>query len=360
MGDFLTNLPEQVTREIIERVPVNSLIRCKCVRKSWRSLINEPEFKTSYSPKPCLAFSYENKYMVYDDEARKPLFRFSMNPPRTIFANSVPYSVVIDSTDGLLLTRGGYTDTLYVCNPLTREYVELPPLNKNDHNYVFGFGVSKISGQYKVLCCEVSSESCKCYVYTLGEGGSWRTISAATPGSPILRCTNALFCNGNLHWLASYSDFEGKHLVCCFDLKTELFTSFFLPPHVGKHGNCQLCILEGRLCLCVYLDGHRVVIWKMNKYGDGNSWVKEYTLCLPPDTGGLICPLKVLDNGDLLLALIFGFRLFIYSKNTKDVKTHALLHQSGSVEYNIAAYTPSFVSLKAMGIHNVQSLNLYS
>ena len=363
-GDLFTNLPEQMMREILGRIPIKSLIRCKCVRKSWHDLIDEPEFKSSYSPKPCFAFSYEDMYIIYDDDTCELLFRFWMNPAgRLYFGKSVRYSVVIDSVDGLLMAKDGAANILFVCNPIIREYVGLPRLYTHGRRSIFGFGVSRISGQYKVLNGEVISGSY--HVYTLGGEGSWRSISSAAPGNPILLYNNAIFCNENLHWLVSYFDFEEKYMVCCFDLDTELFTSFSIPHYVYEsdiHSKYRLCILEGRLCLYDYLCGcsNSVVIWWMNKYGDENSWVKEYTFHLPEDTDGPVFPLKVLENGDLLFTMNFRCRLFIYSKRTKDVMTVSHVHLSTSVYYNIATYTPSFLSLKAMGIHNVQSLNLYS
>ncbi|XP_047949603.1 F-box protein At2g23160-like [Salvia hispanica] len=165
-----------------------------------------------------------------------------------------PYSVVTDSTEGLLLARGGSSKILFVCNPMTEEYVVLPCLY--DNIWIYGFGLSKISGQYKVLSGPVFSGSY--LVYTLGGGGSWRSIFASPPGSPVMLHNNAIFCNGNLHWLVSHFDFEDRYMVCCFDLETELFNSFALPPHVSDsdiHGKYRLCILEGRLCLCYCLGG---------------------------------------------------------------------------------------------------------
>ena len=65
--------------------------------------------------------------------------------------------------------------------------------------------------------------------------------------------------------------------------------------------------------LCNNTNDLIVVIW-MNKYGDTNSWVKEYEFSfqLTPDTiNYLVFPLKVLANGDLLF--ISEERVFIYS-----------------------------------------------
>ena len=55
---------------------------------------------------------------------------------------------------------------------------------------------------------------------------------------------------------------------------------------------------------------------------------------------------------------IYGGSLFIYSKKTGVVETcEGLLELSRVCYSNMVSYIPNFVSLKAMGIHNVQSLS---
>ena len=188
---------------------------------------------------------------------------------------------------------------LFICNPLTREYVELPHLPLCTHNCTFGFGVSKLTGKYKIVC---SDQIRSYYVYTLGEEGSWKSIVAAPPrgnksiivprGYTVymkglfrydyeeifrsccvlnLRAPGdyAAFFNGNLRWLEY--DSENNLFVSCFDLETELFTKFSLPDYNGgKYDHYRLCVMEGQLCFCDIIgnDNTLVVIWWMNNYGD--------------------------------------------------------------------------------------------
>ncbi|XP_042044544.1 uncharacterized protein LOC121790375, partial [Salvia splendens] len=179
-----------------------------------------------------MAFVRRDKkgYAVANEDGR-PLFQFDLPP------SSTPHHrFVLSSVDGLLLLWDGLDDNndiLFVVNPMTREYIDLPPLPAR--RCLFGFGVSKLSGQYKILCVD---ESRFCHVYTLGGECSWRRI----PAPAAIRLPHALkityrpsldyaiFLNGNIHWLAC--DLENNFLICCFDLETELFTSFPLkdPP----------------------------------------------------------------------------------------------------------------------------------
>ncbi|XP_047964433.1 uncharacterized protein LOC125208940 [Salvia hispanica] len=55
---FFANLPEEITIEILQRLPIRSVMTCKCVLKSWRHLIEGDAFGMSYTPKPGQFFVY--------------------------------------------------------------------------------------------------------------------------------------------------------------------------------------------------------------------------------------------------------------------------------------------------------------
>ncbi|XP_047948194.1 F-box protein At5g49610-like [Salvia hispanica] len=342
---LLTNLPEDIKREILRRLPIRSIARCKCVCKSWG------QFATLYSPKPGLAFANEDTGFTACDEAFQPLCQ-SWSP----LLHGDKGRHVIGSVDGLILVCAGYHFTceiLYICNPITREYIKLPPLPSTYvYNYVYGFGVSKLSGQYKIIF----SDHRLCLVYTLGQRGYyWRCISAA-PGNPSMRRDTAAFLNGNLHWLASDSD--ENVFIYCLDLETELFTRYSTSS--GDYGSLEydtyivtryhLCVLEGRLCLSKYISPHGIVIWRMENYGNENSWIKEYTLNNFCNLYGHFYPLVSL-NDDLIFASIgrYDRHLLVYSRNTKPpVKNRRFPYSC--LYSNVVIYTPSLISLETMGI----------
>ena len=289
-------VPQEICRNILERLPIRSIIRCKSVCKSWRDMIQGKvgEFAISYTPKPCLAYVHPDMrgYTVCD-EAFQPLFRFSLPPQNAIFDY---HRVIIGSINGLILLWDGFDDNhhnLFTVNPMTCEYIELPHLHAR--RPIFGFGVSKLSGQYKILSVDESRSS---HVYTLSRGGGlWRCIPTAT--TTVLPCDARLnrrpttgmpfgyvsFLNGNLHWLAI--DCKNNILVSCFDLETELFANFSPPPFYDGYssdlyGSYQLCILDDRLCFCdnmsdifcIYLDDGR--IWR-TKFLDNDVFLLRST-----------------------------------------------------------------------------------
>ena len=381
------NLSQEICKDILSKLPIRSTLRFKCVYKPWCDLIEGGDFATSYTPKPCLAFNYGLGYAICD-ETFQPLVRF--NFPRHSKGSR---RAVINSVNGLLLVRNGCDNVLSICNPMTRECMELPPIETltvpleiltNNTKYeagrgvVLGFGVSKLSGQYKILCVSDNYRSCYCEIYTLESGGGLRRSNKIqVPGHIMTRLDIAAFFNGNLHWLTSASkesdseesgseesDSEENSLVCCcFDLETDLVTSFTLPhgDYVGGEDlafldrKYWLSILEDQLCFCGILQSNRVVIWCMDEYGDDKSWIKKYAFHQSADIRGHVIPLKVLANDDLLFAVHSKNQLFIYSKNTQTVTGGHLKPLLCLFSY-ITIYTPNFLSLKTMGFHNVQSL----
>ncbi|XP_047949579.1 F-box protein At5g49610-like [Salvia hispanica] len=358
-ADLFANLPEEITIAILGRLPIRSVMTCKCVLKSWRHLIEGDEFGMSYTPKPGLAFVYRDMEMRYNvcNEALEPLFRF--DSPSHIQFSANNRRVIVASDNGLLSAWDRWAKVLFICNPMTREYVELPPISTSIFTSLFGFGTSKISGQYKILYGNRDS----CHVYTIGRGaGLWRSVVAAQPGFNRMNRGCAAFLNGNLHWFAY--DSEDNFFVCCFDIETELFTSFSIPcDYNGKsEGNNQLYILEGQLYLCSIIDFQHVVIWKMNIYGDENSWIKEYDFNLLEQCAHTYM-LEILVNGDLLFANTSACsfsswdELFIYSKNTGALGRYVPCYSSQQTSSKLAVFTPSLISLTAMGFQNVQSLS---
>lgn len=130
----LTDLPSEITIDILSILPPRTTLFCKlkCVCKSWRELIETPEFAKSNKLAPCLAiFQEEDKsskpYNVceeveLDDENTciNEVFNFSFPHPPPL------HSSVDDLL--LLLDHSKFTahHNLIICNPITRDYIKIP------------------------------------------------------------------------------------------------------------------------------------------------------------------------------------------------------------------------------------------
>ncbi|XP_057793442.1 F-box protein CPR1-like isoform X2 [Salvia miltiorrhiza] len=236
----------------------------------------------------------------------------------------------------------------YICNPITREYIKIPPIWSAFSEYEsFGLGVSKLTGQYKVVrwfedyAVNSSTKAYapwKCGVYTL-ETGLWRTIVAVSAHAYWLCGKVSVFLNGNLHLLVSEEKLGVPREIACFDLETESFSTFFVPDHPT---DCRrtLCALGDCLCMCDTSRGC-VDIWLMSKYGDDKSWTKEFAIRTKLAHGKDLVPIKILSEQG-------SRRLHCYSSKCKTT-TIRHIDLTGSFDRSRmepAVYAPSFLPLK--------------
>ncbi|KAK4490083.1 hypothetical protein RD792_000738 [Penstemon davidsonii] len=371
---FFTNLPSEIIIDILSRLPIKAIISCKCVCKSWSVLLETPEFVNSHLLKsiPGLIFNPDEViFSVFEfvDElelVHHDLFNNIITKVHRMACLGPPAAHMDKqgSADGLLFLReiNPQPNLLYICNPITREYIKLP--NPDSYRYpsvvTYGFGVSKTSNKYKVVrifheCVRdptsgslLSIPKSECKVYTLGTG-SWRSIPPGPGVSYEYNCrsTGTLF-NGNLLWLVV--DLKASIMISYFDLETELFNTFLPPPPLLGRINFflgSLVVLENCLCLCDNTSDYEIVIWVMKK-----SWTKEFTISKVPNFAGesweIVYPMKIFKNGDILMTMDNSYP-FYYSKQSKT------LQMIGNSYFEARLHVSSFLSLKTFAEENVIS-----
>ncbi|XP_041992316.1 putative F-box protein At3g51171 [Salvia splendens] len=88
--------------------------------------------------------------------------------------------------------------------------------------------------------------------------GTWRRVEAGA-ASGFAFYGQSIEFNGNIHWRAF--DLGGDMSICGFDVETECFRLFSIPPvEDGGYLNGYLCVL--RDCLCYYYTRkYEIVIW---------------------------------------------------------------------------------------------------
>ncbi|KAL8467198.1 hypothetical protein ACS0TY_036061 [Phlomoides rotata] len=258
------------------------------------------------------------------------------------------------SADGLLLLKiingTHYGNELYVCNPITREYIDLLyPFDTSISEFViYGFGMSKTTGLYKVVGIMKINDFGRvtdCKVYTIGTG-SWRTFAPNVQVIYTLK-RSGRFVNGSLHWVAH--DSNGTMCISCFDLETELFYTFSSPfPTEFAYVNAKVIALEGRLCLCDYtytLNDCTLNVWLMKEYGVEKSWTKEFAI----QSKHIYSPIRLSKDGVILMD-VKSYSLFYYSsKNNTTLKICKFVGHP----YNFpVSHTPSLFSLKSFETEN--------
>ncbi|OVA07867.1 F-box domain [Macleaya cordata] len=390
-------LPAEIISEILSRLPTESVLQCRRVCKTWRTLLQHPYFAhmhlhrllqlddhkyhnhSNVAAKGGLSFLFG---MFYDEEGGKQLHygEYEGKSYKTLRRINQPlinmrYKIV-GSCNGLICIcenkqRSGIYEPLYICNPINREYVNLPRLNINNENkverMVCGFGYHPSLNEYKVVRIYYSLDQPlgRVHVYTLGSGSQWRDIGEITYSlrhcswnEQFLPFPVSIFVNGAVHWL----DHEEK--IVAFDLADEVFHLLPSPPCVlSVFEYFQLRVLGGCLCVLHYMDHGKVVaIWllKKNKESSGYdmneeyrswSWSKEFTIRI----GRTAYPFALTNSGEVLL---WYDSLATLSRNKSilcryDPKTAALEklvdNHTGFLIWEATLHMSSLVSLKALG-----------
>ncbi|XP_026385066.1 F-box protein At3g07870-like [Papaver somniferum] len=214
-------------------------------------------------------------------------------------------SVIIGSSNGLICLSipldgyyGDFNDPLYICNPVTREYVFLPICSDENclkGRNVFGFGYNDKTNEYKVVRIyyesEEHTESGKVQVCTLGACTGWRnkgeiayslqTNNSYSPG---------MNADGEVYWL--HQEISEEHCppgimmesnegrIVAFNLADEVFRLLPTPPYYITLDNGQqfvaflyhqIQVLGGCLCY-VHKESHDTInIWSFKKNDDTSS-----------------------------------------------------------------------------------------
>lgn len=298
---------------------------------------------------------------------------------------------MVGSCNGIVLClhKEKYSDLGIVCNPLTSEFVLLPRCTKGveeygefegdvfdtgyvvDHFNVYGFGYSGGDGTncFKVLRIFSSlispgwMSSGGAMVLDVGSD-SWRRIE----DSPFCPSSTSIpvFLNGVLHWVCDVNN--TPRFGVYFDFESERFGEFgppfgILKKYHKRKYRMTLGILEGCLTLCDVLRTGKFDIWVMKKYGDQESWSKDFavdTTVVDMFLQGRYQPMKVLDSGELLLFSLGNSRtypkLVCYDPEDHEVRMLKVVCFS---KFELIFHSPCLMALKdVLAGDNLNILNV--
>ncbi|CAK9157345.1 unnamed protein product [Ilex paraguariensis] len=305
--------------DILARLPVKVLLQLRCVCKTWRRFLssNNPSFidlqlsRSQYGlggikllvparQSQCLL-------LVNLEEGMDGRVTQLLTIPKQKFND---FSIS-ENIKGLVCfhhivgTRTNNISCTYICNPSTRELMELPPapdITTNDDmtmtrmhmSHHFGFDPS--SKQFKVLNIQFASFNClgrkygvAFWIFTLG-GDSWRQIYPILPfdfryNEPapwLFLLKNCVCLNGALHWL-----FKAMKVIVVFNVKKEEFHAIPLPK-ISMLPDAERVVLlqvDGHLVVLSLHDGvlnHDMLdmeIWTLEDY-QNEVWKKD-TVTIP-------------------------------------------------------------------------------
>ncbi|XP_030924560.1 F-box/kelch-repeat protein At3g23880-like [Quercus lobata] len=324
-------LPDDLVYDILTRLPVKSLIRFRCVSRSWYCTITDSDFITKHLERANLLSNgclLCNPHRIGQYSSCDYLCTFVCNTDRTSteisrfeFPSYDEY--LVGFSNGIICLANyavEFSHVLYLWNPSIRKFKRLlaTPLIGPCDNAAFGFGYHLQNNDYKILRFvffrtyrRVKVPPAEAEIYTLSTD-SWRRVvisvesfcgTGSNESVDFIESSICLFFNGALHSIAYSRD---HNFILSFDLNDERFRKILLPPNYlnGVSVSAEyLAVFKGSLALIVFGEGvaensNICHIWVMKEYGVVESWTKR---SVPMAMGNVQRLFGCTINGELLI-----------------------------------------------------------
>lgn len=346
----MEELPVDIKMEIFSRLPPDPLLNCKLVCKTWEKLLSHRKvgllFLIRTPSKRNLELYYGSYDEIYDkansgeEFPHKSLTKIihpGINWQGSLQCFFIDH--IVGSCNGLVCIRVPHhkvLDPVYICNPITTEYINLPRIKHKKGFVVSGFGYHPSNNKFKVIRIHypdreysdmpITSKG-SVEIYTLGSDSGWRSIGEITYA--ISR--RGVLANGTIYWL----DYEQAKIVA-FDLLNEEFRVLPTIPQCldvsdkalyrKKKILYQMRVLGGRLCLVYYVFGKDMDIWSYKKIDDVEegsqswSWILEFRIPSSViDVNELHEPFALTKNNEVLI-WVAKRGISCYDKKTESLK----------------------------------------
>ncbi|CAA7018475.1 unnamed protein product [Microthlaspi erraticum] len=277
-------IPTDLLIDIFLRVPGKSIARFRCVSKSWESILRRPDFTELFLTKslarPRLLFFirvYKELFVLSSPQPQNPLENTTLVATRyKCFPKYFP-SDVSPPLNGLLCLHEWARKLRVICNPVTGESINLPPLKAAGAKKSF-FGYDPINKEFKVLCTTWSrnGQLNTHRVLTLGTGKRlWRWVECNQRYSirSGVHFYREIWINGVLYYGA---DIGRWCMIVCFDFSSEKFRFVKLHEEMSDgtliNYKGKLGALEERMC--------EVVLWVVEEVAGEHKWCKRISVLL--------------------------------------------------------------------------------
>ncbi|XP_059278016.1 F-box protein CPR1-like [Lycium ferocissimum] len=318
-------LPHDVMIYILKRLPGKSLVRFKCISKTWYDLIYTVDFNYIHYNHDCLSnqFIIFKRYLRFDGNDRNSIYyngknmisfhsndeSFKSIAPNFEYNDNYIGVRIIGPCNGIICISSYRSTVLY--NPTLREVLELPPSilpyrpelsHSVELNYCMimttGIGFDPSTDDYKVIRILSPREEyewddtdnlyklvSKVEVYNLSTN-SWRKFEDLQCLVDPRCCFNVLI-NGAFHWRGTTLSPIGDYWIVSFNFSCELFQNILFPNGLDIEQLKSLVVLKDSLALICYTEisslqdmvmDQPIDIWLMKKYSLRESWIKEFTV----------------------------------------------------------------------------------
>ncbi|XP_058216604.1 F-box protein At3g07870-like [Rhododendron vialii] len=398
------SLPLETVVDILSRLSITSLGRCRCVCKSWRSVIADPflinkqlcvnrhrhsidgdpnhYFFLAYSivfERDCRNSAYGLEYFDYSCHSLQCSETFEERK-RLQFPTDIGHFRVKSSCNGVLcLLRSHYIGSscysyaIILWNPSINKFKILPKpggqfqASSHDNDVFVGIGFVPQTNDYKVvrlINLATNSDvffSPRIEMYSLNTD-SWTTWTTGYDVQWRLcgRETTDASVNGAVHWTARKTtscdnddgDDDGSpFLIVSFHLADEVLREIRLPKYHCAHRDPYrkygfISVIHGKLAFTIdrgdenSLDQEVWEIWLLEDYDNEESWTKFCTITMVPRCRHIV-PLQFLNNGEFVVCSGKG-GLIVFNLETQQIVGKEL-HGSG---FEVVNYTQSLVLVK--------------
>lgn len=374
------HLPSEIWREILCKLPVKSLVRFRCVSKSWLSLIDDHDFGRLHL-KNFKNNRQETHLLAVEGRKRQCFVRCS-DTYKTTDAKTIGKHgrwVVEEgwhfecSVDGLVLLKRRSRDhsrsnELMVWNPSIRKVHSIPSLpeieNSPDRALSYteiGLGYDPLVNNYKHVKLIFADPDIlhSVAVYTFG-AASWTISQFQGKGRSDWHWdlssikTEKVYLRGSLYFSARDLNCSVWEVVS-IDLSSEVLSSTSLPDSPcfkSDYLDGRLTLVDGGCSLGVITSepSGSSSLWVLEESsgaeGEPVRWMKRYSFSLK------VCKLLYLKkNGDILSrrcvqeTLFWWNRVISYNMETEEEKILLRRKRSRLWIYNVCGYVESLVGI---------------
>lgn len=326
-------LPEEMTIEILKRVPVKSVLLSKSVCKSWLRIISDPEFIETYSHYQQITNEKEVSLLMIAKSDLDSINRLmiarsnwggisrSVCPDYKCYLYVPLEFTVIGSSNGIICLV--YDIHCYLWNPVTKKCKELPrfPRNQksfeNNHEGNLAFYYDTLSNDYKVLwlLCQLATTGGLPVLQLYSTNTkSWKEIHVhdTSPSKvlsyPYLKLGPVI--NGAIYM-------GRKEYVVSIDLHKEECMAVPIPTSMVRYSD--ILDFEGSVAVIFGSVGERseISLWTLVNIDSKVSWTQKFNLALDD----IVWIYSYLGGG-----LLYGRRkeyhnqFFLYDYRKKDFK----------------------------------------
>ncbi|XP_074313480.1 F-box protein CPR1-like [Silene latifolia] len=294
----LKSLPmELILSCILPKLPVKSLLRFKCVSKSFLAEISSPEFDA--------LFPKANRLLIFPGDAET--FSFSVyeldspHSPPTV----CPYPILSSERYAPVLTMVAYCEShiliacrnvrpnhLILLNPTTHIHRIIPTPYLNDWSGHIEYGMCHFldefnNDDFKIVRFSqyndpnTDNSLREVMVYSL-RTNSWKLIESEKPTTELIR--NPILVQNHLLVMTFEDCYRCLMRIGCFDIKAERWSNDVLlsdillgeiGPNPTRYCLYHLGVLEGQLRFSCYdMTKWTYSIWVMKDFGVKESWFK--------------------------------------------------------------------------------------